>query len=84
MPYFTALANNQFTLELWAKQPVPTPNVQVVSSSDGTTHEYGIDVGGGYWEGDTQQYSVGQPPAMADPVLKVTIPPFTPTSGPIL
>jgi hypothetical protein len=61
VPYFSALSGAKFTLELWAKQTVVTPNVTAASSWDTSVSPAGFDIGAQtYWDGANADYAVGQ------------------------
>ena len=61
VPFFSALSGSKFTLELWAKQTVVTPNVTAASSWDTSATAAGYDIGAqSYWDGANVDYSVGQ------------------------
>ena len=61
IPYFSALSGSKFTLELWAKQTVVTPNVTAASSWNTSGTVGGYDIGAQtYWDGANPTYAIGQ------------------------
>jgi len=60
VPYFSALSNPQFSLEVWVRQSTATAGT-VASSSDGQGNDYGIQAGT-YWEGESGDEAFGEGP----------------------
>lgn len=71
VPFFPALADQKFTLEMWVNQTNIVNNVTAASSADANGNNYGV-AAESYWQGFVNGGTFGQPPGVTagyDPTI---------------